>query len=120
MLCKYKGVEIITGVICVDRVYLSVAIPPKMSISNFMGYLTGKSTLMVNDRHPEIKVNGTKRFGHEDIMWRQLVISPMKQYKNIQKSRQKKHRKKIQEIPLYSGPVKVLAMPPFVANGKKA
>lgn len=120
MLCKYKGVEIITGVICVDRVYLSVAIPPKMSISNFMGYLTGKSTLMVNDRHPEIKVNGTKRFGHEDIMWRQLVISPMKQYKNIQKSRQKKHRKKIQEIPLYSGPVKVLAMPPFGANGKKA
>ncbi len=47
MLCKYKNVEIIAGAVCEDHVHLSVAIPPKISISNFMGYLKGKSTLMI-------------------------------------------------------------------------
>lgn len=41
-LCKYKNVEIIAGAVCGDYVHLSVAIPPKISISNFMGYLKGK------------------------------------------------------------------------------
>ena len=45
-LCKYKDVDIIAGAVCVDHIHLSVAIPPKISISNFMGYLKGKSTLM--------------------------------------------------------------------------
>ena len=52
-LCKYKNVEIIAGAVCVDHVHLSVAIPPKLSVSDFMGYLKGKSTLMLYDRHPE-------------------------------------------------------------------
>ena len=43
-LCGYKGVEIIDGAVCPDHVHLSVSIPPKMSISTFMGYLKGKST----------------------------------------------------------------------------
>ena len=51
-LCKYKGVEIIAGAVCIDHVHLSVATPLKLSISNFMGYLKGKSTLMIYDRHP--------------------------------------------------------------------
>lgn len=46
-LCKYKNVDIIAGAVCADHVHLSVAIPPKLSISNFMGYLKGKSTLMI-------------------------------------------------------------------------
>ena len=52
-LCKYKGVEIIEGAVCADHVHMCVSIPPKISISNFMGYLKGKSTLMIYDRHPE-------------------------------------------------------------------
>ena len=52
-LCKYKDVDIIAGAVCIDYVHLSVAIAPKLSISNFMGYLKGKSTLKVFDRHPE-------------------------------------------------------------------
>lgn len=51
ILCKYKNVEIIDGAVCEDHIHLSVAIPPKISISNFMGYLKGKSTLMIYDRH---------------------------------------------------------------------
>jgi len=44
-LCKWKGVEIIEGEICPDHVHILVAIPPKISVSGFMGYLKGKSSL---------------------------------------------------------------------------
>ena len=42
ILCKYKDVQIIDGAVCEDHIHLSVAIPPKISISSFMGYLKGK------------------------------------------------------------------------------
>lgn len=61
-LCKYKGVEIISGAVCSDHVQLSVSIPPKISISNFMGYLKGKSTLMIYDRHPQLQSKWDKAF----------------------------------------------------------
>ena len=62
-LCKYKDVDIIAGAVCVDHIHLSVAISPKISISNFMGYLKGKSTLMLYDRHPELQSKWDKAFG---------------------------------------------------------
>ena len=46
-LCKWKGVEIIEGHMMPDHVHLLVEIPPKMSVSYFMGYLKGKSSLMI-------------------------------------------------------------------------
>ena len=49
-LCKYKDVDIITNVVFVDYVHLIVVLPPKLSISNFKGYLKGKSTLMIYDK----------------------------------------------------------------------
>ena len=61
-LCKYKSVEIIAGAVCIDHVHLSVAIPPKFSVSDFMGYLKGKSTLMLYDRHPELQSKWDKAF----------------------------------------------------------
>ena len=61
-LCKYKDVEIIDGAVCEDHVHLSAAIPPKYSISKFMGYLKGKSTLMIYDRHPELQSKWDKAF----------------------------------------------------------
>lgn len=61
-LCGYKNAEIIAGAVCIDHVPLSVAIPPKISISEFMGYLKGKSTLMVYDRHPELQSKWDKAF----------------------------------------------------------
>ena len=60
-LCKYRKVDIIAGAVCKDHVHLSVAIPPKESISDFMGYLKGKSTLMIYDRHPELQRKWDKR-----------------------------------------------------------
>ena len=52
-LCKYKDVKIIEGVVCLDHVHLCVSIPPKISVSQFMGYLKRKSGLMVFDKHPD-------------------------------------------------------------------
>jgi len=61
-ICKYKGVEIIEGAVCADHVHMCVSIPPKISISNFMGYLKGKSTLMIYDRHPDQQSKWNKAF----------------------------------------------------------
>ena len=61
-LCKYKKVEIIAGAVCVDHVHLCVSIPPKLSISDFVGYLKGKSALMVYDKHPEMESKWDRSF----------------------------------------------------------
>ena len=49
-----QKVEIIEGAVCADHVHLCLSIPPKIKISEFMGYLKGKSALMIYDRHPEL------------------------------------------------------------------
>ena len=62
-LCQYKGVKIIEGHLMADHVHLLVAIPPKMSVSSFMGYLKGKSTMMLFERHAELKYKlGNRNF----------------------------------------------------------
>jgi putative transposase len=60
-LCSYKGVEILSGNVSKDHIHLCVKIPPKMSVSYFMGYLKGKSALMIFDKHPEHKKRGGNR-----------------------------------------------------------
>ena len=54
-LCRYKGVEIIEGHMMPDHVHLVLSIPPKTSVSSFMGYLKGKSSLMIYEKYPELK-----------------------------------------------------------------
>jgi len=54
-LCEGKGVEIIEANACKDRVHMLVSISPKLSISGFIGYLKGKSSLMIFDRHANLK-----------------------------------------------------------------
>lgn len=54
-LCKYKGVEIIEGHLMPDHVHMLVSIPPKISVSSFMGYLNGKSSLMIYEQFGELK-----------------------------------------------------------------
>ena len=61
-LCKYKNVEIIEGAVCPDHVHLCVSILPKLSVSQFMGYLKGKSALMIYDKHPELGSKYNKSF----------------------------------------------------------
>ncbi len=53
--CQWKGVEIIEGEICLDYIHLLLSIPPKISVSSFMGYLKGKSSLMILQRFGNMK-----------------------------------------------------------------
>lgn len=61
-LCKYKKVEIIEGAVYEDHVHLCISVPPKISISDFVGYLKGKSALMIHDRHPELASKWNRAF----------------------------------------------------------
>ena len=62
-LCKWKGVEIIEGHMMSDHVHLLLSIPPKYSVSQVMGYLKGKSAMMIFDRHSNLKYKfGNRHF----------------------------------------------------------
>jgi putative transposase len=62
-LCEYKGVEIIEAEACPDHIHMLVSIPPKLSVSQFMGYLKGKSSLQIFDRHANLKYKyGNRKF----------------------------------------------------------
>lgn len=54
-LCEWKGVNILEAECCPDHIHMLVEIPPKMSVASFVGYLKGKSSLMVYERFGEIK-----------------------------------------------------------------
>ena len=65
-LCSYKGIEIIEGHLMPDHVHLLLNIPPKTSIASFMGYLKGKSALMMFDKHANLKYKfGNRHFWAE-------------------------------------------------------
>ena len=65
-LCKYKGIDILEGHLMPDHVHLLVSIPPKISVSSFMGYLKGKSSLMIFDKHANLKYRfGNRKFWAE-------------------------------------------------------
>ena len=62
-LCKYKGVEIIEGHAMPDHIHLLLSIPPKYSVAQIMGYLKGKSAMMIFDRHANLKYKfGNRHF----------------------------------------------------------
>jgi len=62
-LCEQKGVEIIEAEACADHIHMLVSIPPHISISQYMGYLKGKSSLMIFDRHANLKYKyGSRHF----------------------------------------------------------
>ena len=63
ILCERKGVEIIEAQACPDHIHMLVSIPPNLSVSQFVGYLKGKSSLMIFDRHAQLKYKyGNRHF----------------------------------------------------------
>ena len=70
-LCKWKGVNIIEAEVCVDHIHMLLEIPPKMSISSFMGFLKGKKQFddIRKMGESEIQVSESGSFGAEDTMW---------------------------------------------------
>ena len=62
-LCEQKGVEIIEAEACPDHIHMLVSIPPHLSVSQFMGFLKGKSSLLIFDRHANLKYKyGSRNF----------------------------------------------------------
>ena len=55
MLCKRKGIEILEAEACPDHIHMLVSIPPKYSVAEIMGYLKGKGSLIIFDRHANLK-----------------------------------------------------------------
>ena len=63
-LCKWKGVTIIEGLLMSDHVHFLLSIPPKYAVSHIMGYLKGRSSMMIFERHANLKYKfGNKHFG---------------------------------------------------------
>ena len=69
-LCQRKGVEIIEANACRDHIHRLVSIPPKLSVSAVMGYLKGKSSLMIFDRHAHLKY----RYGNRKFWYRGYYV----------------------------------------------
>ena len=62
-LCERKGVEILEATACPDHIHMLVSIPPKMAVSEFVGYLKGKSSLIIFERHANLKYQyGNRHF----------------------------------------------------------
>ena len=61
-LCQQKSVEIIEAQACPDHIHMLISIPPKYSVSQIMGYLKGKSSLMIFDRHANLKYKYGNRY----------------------------------------------------------
>lgn len=67
-LCERKGVAIHEANACFDHIHMLVSIPPKLSIAHFMGYLKGKSSLMIFDKHANLKY----KYGNRSFVSRVL------------------------------------------------
>ena len=76
MLCQRKEVEIIEAECCPDHVHMLVKIPPKYSVAQIMGYLKGKSTLMIFDRHANLKY----KYGNRHFWCRGYYVDTVGKY----------------------------------------
>jgi len=77
-LCKQKGVEIIEAELCKDHIHMLVAIPPKLSVASFVGYLKGKSSLMIFDKHANLKY----KYGNRHFWCRGYYVDTVGRNKN--------------------------------------
>lgn len=77
-LCKQKEVEVIEAHACIDHIHMLVSIPPKLSVAAFMGYLKGKSSLMIFERHANLKY----RYGNRTFWCKGYYVSTVGRNKN--------------------------------------
>ena len=69
-LCEQKGIEIIEANACPDHIHMLISIPPKISVAYAIGYLKGKSSLMIFDRHANLKYKyGNRHFWCRGLEW---------------------------------------------------
>ena len=70
-LCEYKGIEIIEAEVCKDHIHMLVSIPPKYSVAQIMGYLKGKSSLMIFEKYANLKY----KYGNRHFWCRGYYVS---------------------------------------------
>jgi len=85
-LCEYKGVEILEASACPDHIHMLVSIPPKLSVSQFVGYLKGKSSLQIFDRHANLKY----KYGNRQFWCRGYYVDTVGRNKKVIESYIKK------------------------------
>jgi putative transposase len=56
-LCEYKGIEVIEGTLCIDHIHMCLSIPPKYSVATIVGYLKGKSAMILFEKYSRLKKN---------------------------------------------------------------
>lgn len=56
-LCEYKEVEVVEGTLCIDHIHMCISIPPKYSVSTILGYLRGKSAMIMFEKYSRLKKN---------------------------------------------------------------
>ena len=84
-LCEWKGVEILEAEACPDHIHMLVQIPPKISVASFMGYLKGKSSLMIFDKHANMKY----RYGNREFWCRGYYVDKINEILTEEKIQQK-------------------------------
>ena len=90
-LCEAKGVEIIEAEACPDHIHMLVAIPPHLSVAQFMGYLKGKSSLMIFDRHANLKY----KYGNRHFWCRGYYVDTGGKCKNNRRVHKKSTRRRL-------------------------
>ena len=78
-LCEYKGVEIIEAEACKDHIHMLVSIPPKYSVSQIMGYLKGKSSLMIFEKYANMKY----KYGNRHFWCRGFYVDTVGRNKKV-------------------------------------
>ena len=78
-LCEQKGLEVIEAEACPDHIHMLVSIPPYLSIAQFMGFLNGKSSLMIFDRHANLKY----KYGSRNFLCRGYYVDTVGRNKKV-------------------------------------
>ena len=78
-LCEYKGVEILEAEACKDHIHMLVSIPPKYSVSQIMGYLKGKSSLMIFEKYANMKY----KYGNRHFWCRGFYVDTVGRNKKV-------------------------------------
>jgi putative transposase len=78
-LCEYKGVEILEAEACKDHIHMLVSIPPKYSVSQIMGYLKGKSSLMIFEKYANMKY----KYGNRHFWCREYYVDTVGRNKKV-------------------------------------
>ena len=78
-LCEQKGVEVIEAEACLGHIHMLVSIPPYLSIAQFMGFLKGKSSLMIFDRHANLKY----KYGSRNFLCRGYYVDTVGRNKKV-------------------------------------